>query len=100
MNITGYVLGKLLAKFWPLCGSVFFSVRNGSKRLFECLFTSEFKIFFLILVIFSTILLDSLLSMLNHSFENGILPQSLREANISLILKKKENARVAATLTG
>lgn len=26
--------------------------------------------------------------MLNHLFENGILPQSLREANISLILKK------------
>lgn len=37
---------------------------------------------------FSNILLDPLLSMLNHSFENGILPQSLREANISLILKK------------
>ena len=35
----------------------------------------------------SNILLDALLSMLNHSFENGILPQSLREANISLILK-------------
>lgn len=37
---------------------------------------------------FSDILLDPLLSMLNHSFENGILPPSLREANISLILKK------------
>ena len=37
---------------------------------------------------FSDILLDPLLSMLNHSYESGILPQSLREANISLILKK------------
>lgn len=37
---------------------------------------------------FSGILLDPLLSMLNHSFENGTLPQSLREDNISLIVKK------------
>lgn len=37
---------------------------------------------------FSSILLDPLLAMFNHSFESGILPQSLREANISLILKK------------
>ena len=36
----------------------------------------------------SGILLDPLLNMLNHSFESGILPQSLRETNISLILKK------------
>ncbi len=37
---------------------------------------------------FTNILFDPLLAMLNHSFENGILPLSLREANISLILKK------------
>ena len=37
---------------------------------------------------FNNILLDPLLAMLNHSFETEILPQSLREANISLLLKK------------
>ncbi|KAJ3586552.1 hypothetical protein NHX12_012949 [Muraenolepis orangiensis] len=37
---------------------------------------------------FSHILLDPLLAMLNHSSEVGILPQSLREANICLLLKK------------
>lgn len=48
---------------------------------------------------FSDILLDPLLSMLNHSFESGILPQSLREANISLVLKKG-NAQITALHTG
>lgn len=37
---------------------------------------------------FKTILLDPLLALLNHSFVNGILPRSLRETNISVILKK------------
>ena len=37
---------------------------------------------------FNNILLDSLLAMFNHSFECRILPQSLREANIYLIIKK------------
>ena len=41
---------------------------------------------------FSCILLDPLLSMLNYSFENGILPQCLREANICLILKKGKSS--------
>lgn len=36
---------------------------------------------------FSNILFHPLLSMLNHSFENGILPQFLSESSISLLLK-------------
>ena len=37
---------------------------------------------------FSSLLLEPLLEMLNHSFTTTELPQTLREANISLILKK------------
>lgn len=37
---------------------------------------------------FGEILVDPLLNMYNDSFMKGILPMSLREANISLILKK------------
>lgn len=37
---------------------------------------------------FQDVLVDPLLEMFNYSLENGILPPSLREANISLILKK------------
>lgn len=37
---------------------------------------------------FQNILLEPMINMFNHSFECGILPPSLREARISLILKK------------
>lgn len=37
---------------------------------------------------FQSILLEPMMNMFNYSFECGILPPSLREANISLILKK------------
>lgn len=37
---------------------------------------------------FQDLLVDPLLNMLNDYFERGVLPMSLREANISLILKK------------
>lgn len=37
---------------------------------------------------FQNILLEPMMNMFNHSFECGTLPPSLREANISLILKK------------
>ena len=36
-------------------------------------------------------LLDPFLEMLEHSFTSGILPQSLREADITLIYKKGKN---------
>lgn len=41
---------------------------------------------------FRNLLVDPLLNMLNDSFVKGNLPQSLREANISLILKKGKQA--------
>ena len=37
---------------------------------------------------FQDLLIDPYLAMINHSLETGILPQSLREANITVILKK------------
>lgn len=37
---------------------------------------------------FHNLLLEPMMNMFNHSFECGTLPPSLREANISLILKK------------
>ena len=37
---------------------------------------------------FHDLLIDPLLNMFNDSFKRGILPRSLREAHISLILKK------------
>ena len=37
---------------------------------------------------FQNILLEPMMNMFNHSFDCGTLPPSLREANISLILKK------------
>lgn len=39
---------------------------------------------------FQSILVDPVLNMLNDSFEKAVLPMSLREANISLILKKSK----------
>lgn len=41
---------------------------------------------------FRDLLVDPLLNMFNDSFVKGHLPQSLREANISLILKKAKQA--------
>lgn len=37
---------------------------------------------------FQGLLLEPMLNMFNHSFDCGTLPPSLREANMSLILKK------------
>lgn len=47
--------------------------------------------------VFSDIILDPILSMLNHSFSTGVLPPSLREANISLILKKHKDPEKCAS---
>uniref|UniRef100_A0A3B3BVU9 Reverse transcriptase domain-containing protein n=1 Tax=Oryzias melastigma TaxID=30732 RepID=A0A3B3BVU9_ORYME len=41
---------------------------------------------------FHHLLLDPFLAMLEHSFISGSLPQSLREANITLILKKGKDS--------
>lgn len=46
---------------------------------------------------FNNILLDPLHSMFNYSFESGILPQSLREANIALILQNGECPDICAS---
>ena len=40
---------------------------------------------------FSTHLIPHMLNMYNESLESGVLPQSLKEASISLILKKNKN---------
>lgn len=46
---------------------------------------------------FSNILLDPMLAMFDHSFLSGILPPSLREANISLILKNGKDPQNCAS---
>lgn len=46
---------------------------------------------------FQDILLEPMMNMFNHSFECGSLPPSLREANVSLILKKGKCAEDCAS---
>ena len=46
---------------------------------------------------FQDLLADPLLNMLNYSFERGVLPVSLREAYISLILKKGKHPEDCAS---
>uniref|UniRef100_A0A3P9KND8 Reverse transcriptase domain-containing protein n=1 Tax=Oryzias latipes TaxID=8090 RepID=A0A3P9KND8_ORYLA len=46
---------------------------------------------------FHHVLLEPFLAMLDHSFISGSLPQSLREADITLILKKGKNSEYCAS---
>lgn len=58
------------------------TLQNGNPDGFGCEFYKEF----------SDLVADPLLNMINHSFLHNRLPQTLREANISPVLKKRNCA--------